>query len=423
MSKTALVLGGGGAKGSYQAGVLKALKELKIKYDIVTGTSVGSINGAIAVLGNLNTARRLWRTLTIKNILDLSEDDQKVELKRIIEKGGYSCNNLKRLLNKYIDEDALRSSPVEYGLVTVKYPEMVPVYKFKEDMEKGHIVDYILASSAFFPAMRPYEILGKFYIDGGFSDNLPINMAIKKGADNIIAVDLKAIGLIKKARAENVNITYISPARDLGEILEFDPKRAEINMKLGYLDTLKAFEKADGFYYTLKFRDISDFIKKINLNGMINKLLKDLPKNYRTAFLKSLELAYKTETKKTDNPLNKDYFIYILEYLMSVCNLPPYEIYKIKKANILIKSSFKAVDIDSFYSIRENLLKLNLKGSLTSLIKNVNELTKALDKKTLIKLIYENIESIKKKNSLILIILAIAAPKELLSALYLKYLV
>ena len=53
MNKTALVLGGGGAKGSYQTGVLEALKDLKIKYDIVTGASVGSINGAIAVTGKI----------------------------------------------------------------------------------------------------------------------------------------------------------------------------------------------------------------------------------------------------------------------------------------------------------------------------------------------------------------------------------
>ncbi len=423
MSKTALVLGGGGAKGSYQVGVLEALKNLKIKYDIVTGASVGSINGAIAVLGNISTARKLWKTLTVKNVLDLSEEDEKVDIKRIIEKGGYSYGNLKKLLEKYINEDDFKKSPIDYGLVTVKYPEMVPVYKFKEDIENGHLVDYILGSSAFFPAMRPFEILGSLYIDGGFSDNLPINMAIEKGADNIIAVDLKAIGLIKKARNKDINIIRISPSRDLGEVLAFDPKRAKINMKLGYLDTLKVFKEADGYYYTFKNKDISAFIKKSNLNSMINKLLKSLPKAYRTAFLKSFELVYKTETGKTDTPSTRDYLIYILEYLMSLCNLPCYEIYSLKKANILIVKSFKTVETDSFYSIKENLLKLNLKGSLQSLIRNANDIIKTADKKTLIKLIYENFESIKRKNSLILIILAIVAPKELLSALYLKYLV
>ena len=423
MSKTALVLGGGGAKGSYQVGVLEALKNLKVKYDIVTGASVGSINGAIAVLGNISTARKLWKTLTVKNVLDLSEEDTRVDIKRIIEKGGYSYGNLKSLLEKYIDEDDIRNSPIDYGLVTVKYPDMMPVYKFKEDIENGHLTDYILGSSAFFPAMRPFEILGNLYIDGGFSDNLPINMAIEKGADRVIAVDLKAIGLIKKARNKDINIIRISPSRDLGEVLAFDPKRAKINMKLGYLDTLKVFKEADGYYYTFKNKDISAFIKKSNLNSMINKLLKSLPKAYRTAFLKSLELVYRTETGKTDTPSTRDYLVYILEYLMSLCNLPCYEIYSLKKANILINKSFKTVETESFYLVKENLLKLNLKGSLQSLVKNANDIIKTADKKTLIKLIYENFDSMKNKSSLILIILAIVAPKELLSALYLKYFV
>ena len=43
----ALVLSGGGAKGSYQLGVWKALRELNIKFDIITGTSVGALNGAL----------------------------------------------------------------------------------------------------------------------------------------------------------------------------------------------------------------------------------------------------------------------------------------------------------------------------------------------------------------------------------------
>ena len=248
-------------------------------------------------------------------------------------------------------------------------------------------------------------------------------MAIEKGADRVIAVDLKAIGLIKKARNKDINIIRISPSRDLGEVLAFDPKRAKINMKLGYLDTLKVFKEADGYYYTFKNKDISAFIKKSNLNSMINKLLKSLPKAYRTAFLKSLELVYKTETGKTDTPSTRDYLVYILEYLMSLCNLPCYEIYSLKKANILINKSFKTVETESFYLVKENLLKLNLKGSLQSLVKNVNDIIKTADKKTLIKLIYENFDSMKNKSSLILIILAIVAPKELLSALYLKYLV
>ena len=54
--KRALVLSGGGAKGSYQYGVWKALRKLNIKFDIVTGTSIGAVNGAMIVLGDYKKA-------------------------------------------------------------------------------------------------------------------------------------------------------------------------------------------------------------------------------------------------------------------------------------------------------------------------------------------------------------------------------
>ena len=55
-----------------------------------------------------------------------------------------------------------------------------------------------MASCACFPAVATKEIDGQHYIDGGYYDNLPINLAISMGADEVIAVDLKAIGLKEK---------------------------------------------------------------------------------------------------------------------------------------------------------------------------------------------------------------------------------
>ena len=56
----ALVLSGGGAKGAYEIGVWKALRKLNIKIDIVTGTSIGAINGAFVVQNKYYRAKRIW---------------------------------------------------------------------------------------------------------------------------------------------------------------------------------------------------------------------------------------------------------------------------------------------------------------------------------------------------------------------------
>ena len=53
---TALVLGGGGAHGAYQIGVWQALKEHNIQFEIITGTSVGALNGALILQGDMEKA-------------------------------------------------------------------------------------------------------------------------------------------------------------------------------------------------------------------------------------------------------------------------------------------------------------------------------------------------------------------------------
>lgn len=66
----ALVLAGGGAKGSYQVGVFRGLREVGWRPGIVTGTSVGSLNGALLVMDRLEEAERLWLTLDIHGVLE-----------------------------------------------------------------------------------------------------------------------------------------------------------------------------------------------------------------------------------------------------------------------------------------------------------------------------------------------------------------
>ena len=70
----ALVLAGGGARGSYQVGVWRALMELDWHPQIITGTSVGSLNGAMFVLDQYETARDMWLTIRSKDVMELPEE-------------------------------------------------------------------------------------------------------------------------------------------------------------------------------------------------------------------------------------------------------------------------------------------------------------------------------------------------------------
>lgn len=241
--KTALVLGGGGSRGAYEIGVWQALRELGIPIDIVTGTSVGAINGALIAQDAFDLAVSLWKEIETPMVFD-------VDIKDILSNTGIGNAKLKTLLRKYIDEDAVRRSAVEYGLVTAELPAMTPKFLMKEQIPEGLLVDYILASSTLFPAMKGYEINSLKYVDGGFTDNMPVGLALDHGATHVVAVDLEAVGVIRKKRLNDADfIRIIQCPWDLGNFLVFDKINSKKILRLGYLDTLKAFGIYDGSHY------------------------------------------------------------------------------------------------------------------------------------------------------------------------------
>ncbi|NLY70676.1 MAG: patatin-like phospholipase family protein [Clostridiales bacterium] len=235
--KTALVLGGGGARGSYQIGVWQALREMGMQIDIVTGASVGSINGIFIVQDEFDLSVELWQELETSQILGLS---RKEELP------------LKKLLEEYVDEDQVRNSKIEYGLVTAQLPNLATHHLFIEDIPRGKLIDFILASSALFPAIKYRDIDDVKYIDRGFTDNVPVDMALMKGATHVIAVDLETRGHVRKEPLKQAeHLILIRCKWNLGSVLVFDSEIAKRNIRLGYLDTLKAFGFYDGSYYCL----------------------------------------------------------------------------------------------------------------------------------------------------------------------------
>lgn len=98
--KRALVLAGGGAKGSYQVGVWRALQELDWTPDIITGASVGTLNGCLFTMGKIQEAEDLWRSLEIHDVLEVPATLKPEELHAffldIIRSGGLNVEPLAR---------------------------------------------------------------------------------------------------------------------------------------------------------------------------------------------------------------------------------------------------------------------------------------------------------------------------------------
>lgn len=250
--KTALVLSGGGSRGAYQCGVWQALEELGIKIDIVVGVSVGAINGAMVIQGDVVKTANLWRQMETDMVFDVDADAQIHDFaKEFVVNRGAGTKGMQTMMHEYVDEDLIRNSPIDFGLLTVEFPSMKPHYLWKEDIPQGKLYDYITASASAFPAIHTHEIDGKDFIDGGYEDNLPAPMALEKGATHVIAVYLDAIGRFKPEELEEIpNLTFIKSKWNLGDFLVFEQENSKRILRIGYLDAMKTFGVYDGEYYT-----------------------------------------------------------------------------------------------------------------------------------------------------------------------------
>ncbi len=269
-----LVLEGGGAKGAYQIGACKAFKELGLEIMGVAGTSIGALNGAMVVQGDIDKAYRLWYDITpaqvfnidkehlgLLNNIEFNQESIKYLLQRVravLNNRGLDTTQIKNILDENVREEALRNSGLDFGFVTVNLSDFKPLELYLEDVPEGKVADYLLAS-AYFPFFKLEKVDGKYMIDGGFYDNLPIRLLSSKGYREIIAVRTYGMGRTRRVTNEDLNITYIAPDEDLGRILDFNQERVRYNLKLGYYDALRVFKNLKGCKYYLEGRHDEDY--------------------------------------------------------------------------------------------------------------------------------------------------------------------
>lgn len=266
MEKYGIVFSGGGAKGGYQIGVWKALNELGFVPDIVTGTSVGALNGALLAMGEYKKALSIWENMSMATVFEQFTNDENTGstkpddlfsrvLKEAIFKRGADYTPLQNLVRSTLDENKLRSAKAQFGLVTTKFSPIKAVELFIEDIPEGMAADYIIASAACFPVMKSYKIGDSVFVDGGYSDNIPVKMALDKGATEIVAVNIGSMGKAQSVETGSAVVHYIKNKRPFnngqrGSVMMFDKNISLQNIQLGYLDGLKEFGKIDGFYYS-----------------------------------------------------------------------------------------------------------------------------------------------------------------------------
>lgn len=262
-----LVLEGGGAKGAYHIGAYEALIELGFEFDGVAGTSIGALNGALIAQGDYDRARRLWEELEPGELfqvdaerleeifnMDLDRDNLGYILskaKEIIKNRGIEVEGIRKVIEENVVEEKLRSRGKDFGMVTFSLSDMEPLELLVEDIPEGRLAEYIMAS-CYLPTFKMEKLADKYFLDGGFYDNLPINLLLQKDYDRIIAVRTFSRGRIRPVDDSGVQIEYIEPAEDLGRVLEFDRDQILRNIKLGYYDTHRFYRNLRGNRYYIE---------------------------------------------------------------------------------------------------------------------------------------------------------------------------
>lgn len=260
--KRGVVLSGGGTKGAFEAGVWRALLELNIDYQIVTGTSIGSINGALMSMLDFERCEKMWLGMEMGDLLGMPAKKKSTMadfMQRIFSPaesmrermGAGSVDNspFPEFIQTNIDEDAIRRSPVDYGLVTVRSRDRKAFSLAKKDIPEGLLRDYIIASSSVYPIFPMHKIGDEFFIDGMYHDNLPIDLCVSMGAEELVVVDLH-----QKPQhpdyASRPYVTYITPSEDLGGVLAFNPEKIRKNVEMGYRDAMRTFGRYKGYVYS-----------------------------------------------------------------------------------------------------------------------------------------------------------------------------
>ena len=262
----AVALEGGGAKGAYQIGAWKALREAGIRFNAVAGTSVGALNGAMMVMGNLEKAEEIWSNITFSQVMDVDDGEMKnllamnlrdidwrsqwEFLKKTLNNRGLDVTPLRKWMEELVDEDAIRKSDTELYIQTYSLTDKKELELRARDLEKpGEIAEMLLAS-AYFPAFKNEALGGKRYTDGGLQDVIPLHVLVENGYRDIIAIRLFGVGFERSFRVPKyVEVHTVLPSRDLGGTLEFESEQSKKNLVLGYYDAMRMLYGLAGTRY------------------------------------------------------------------------------------------------------------------------------------------------------------------------------
>ena len=340
--KYGLVLDGGGARGAYQIGAWKALKEAGVKISAVAGTSVGALNGALICMDDLEKAEKIWSEMEFSRVMSVDDDwmrqffqgEQKLgdilaELGRVFRDGGVDAAPLRKLIHENVDEEKIRGCGKEFFIVTFSLTDTKELELSVSDIPEGRLEDFLLASAYLVGFKNEPMEDGKRYIDGGIFNNVPADVLVEKGYTDLIEIRIYGPGREPRVSLpEDGEMYQIGPRVKLGSIIEFDRERSRQNMKIGYYDAKRMLYGLEGIIY---------YIEQEHLDAWYERRMRDLTELEKRA----LAIVLKLPVSGTD----KELYMGMLEAAAKFLRIPKYRIYKVDELRETVMERYERLRV------------------------------------------------------------------------------
>jgi NTE family protein len=187
---TAFVFGGGGLLGASEVGMVQALMEAGHRPDLVLGTSVGAINGAVVAAdptpGCVDTLVSTWESVTGSDLF--AGPFQRLRTAAVSRTHLHSIEPLRRLLEDRLGPIAIEDLAVPFQCCAASIERAAETW-----FERGRLATAVAASCAVPGLFPPVEVDGEHYLDGGLVNSLPVGRAVALGADVVFVLHVGRI--------------------------------------------------------------------------------------------------------------------------------------------------------------------------------------------------------------------------------------
>lgn len=360
-----IVLDGGGARGAYQIGAWKALKEAGVKIKAVAGTSVGALNGALICMDDVENAEKIWSGMTFSKVMDVDDEWMErlfskenkfteviAEIWKHLSDGGVDVAPLRQLIGEVVDEEKIRNSGKEFFLLTFSLTDFKELDLSLDDIPEGRLEDFLLAS-AYLLGFKNEKMEGKRYIDGGVVNNVPLKSLVKRGYTDIIEIRIYGPGREPRVKMPDESEKYhIGPRVGLGSIIDFESKRSCQNMKIGYYDAKRMLYGLEGFVYYLQQTHEEAWYEEI-LSGISE--------------VEKAEMAFVLRLPLSNT--SKELYLAMLEASAKQLRIPKYQIYTIEELFTMVVQRYEEladkIHLPRFTHVLMNIGRkntMNLKG-------------------------------------------------------------